>query len=202
MKSELTLEITDLSLMRGFRRVIDGFNTKLPAATGFWLWGANGVGKTTLLRAMAGYLRPAMGKILLSVQGEVLSPLDENYRNQVLFLPARAPVKGALTVNEQWQLWQKIFNSDSEIPVTLNLQNHLHQRIGKLSAGQQRRLSLGLLSLTRRHVWILDEAFNHLDTDGEAWLLGAIKNHMMNGGIVIVAAPHAATDSAFLQRQL
>lgn len=202
MNSEYRLEISDLSLTRGWRRVVTGFNARIAAGQGLWLSGANGAGKTTLLRALAGFLRAGSGSIVLRDSAHTLTPRDENYRDQILFLPARAPVKAALTVREQWLLWQKIFNRNGEIPLALNLQNHLDQRIGKLSAGQQRRLALALLTLTNKKIWLLDEAFNHLDDAGAEWLKQTIKTHQASGGITIIAAPGSILINDFITANL
>ncbi len=187
MNSEFHLEITDLSLIRGFRRVVLGFNAKIQPGHAYWLSGANGAGKTTLLRALAGFLRPAAGKI-------EWHGIDQD---QILFLPARAPVKAALTVREQWELWQKNFQCTCMIPHELGLFNHLDQHISKLSAGQQRRLALALLTLTNRRIWILDEAFNHLDDTGNAWLKQQVSQHIAKNNMVIIAAPIVPPDQTF-----
>lgn len=194
MNSEYRLEITDLSLTRGFRRVVTGLNAQISAGQAVWLFGANGAGKTTLLRALAGFIRPAAGAILWHGIAD--------WRDQILFLPARAPVKAALTVREQWQLWQKIFNRSGEIPAALNLENHLDQRIGKLSMGQQRRLVLALLTLADKKIWLLDEAFNHLDDTGATWLLTQIQEKVLQNGIVMIAAPTAPPDDQFITVKL
>lgn len=202
MNSEYRLEISDLSLIRGWQRAVSGFSANIAAGQGLWLSGANGAGKTSLLRALAGFLRPEAGNIILHDDASIITPRDENYRDHILFLPARAPLKAVLTVREQWQLWQEMFKRNDEIPPPLNLHNHLDQRIGKLSAGQQRRLALALLALTNRKIWLLDEAFNHLDDAGENWLMQQIYNHRAVGGITIIAAPIAAYSDFFTQMKL
>lgn len=150
--------------------------------------GANGSGKTSLLRLIAGLLAPAEGSIALE-GGEAELTLAE----QTHYLGHRDALKPALSVMENLSFWGRFLGgevfgaSDSLKAVGLDHAGHLPAAY--LSAGQRRRLSLARLLVTRRPVWLLDEPTAALDAAGQVLFAGLMRDHLGRGGL-IVAATH------------
>jgi heme exporter protein A len=151
--------------------------------------GANGSGKTSLLRLIAGLLKPAAGSIALE-GGESELTLAE----QAHYLGHRDALKPALSVGENLAFWRDFLggtvSNAGESLAQVGLGRAAHLPAGYLSAGQRRRLSIARLLVVRRPIWLLDEPTSALDAAGQnlfATLMGA---HLARGGL-IVAATHS-----------
>jgi heme exporter protein A len=145
------------------------------------LRGKNGSGKTTLLRQLAGLSEPQAGRV--ERQGR------HNWIGHTNGLKAHETPRSHL------EHWAKVWGSDEKIDSVL--ERMAMTRPGDvpcrmLSAGQKRRTALGRLLLEDRKLWLLDEPFNALDTDGQTLLANLIKTHVQNGGSVIAALHGAA----------
>ena len=150
--------------------------------------GANGSGKTSLLRLIAGLLAPAEGVIALEGGESELTVAEQTH-----YLGHRDALKPALSVMENLSFWRdffggEIFDADDSLKA-VGLGHAAHLPAGYLSAGQRRRLSLARLLVTRRPVWLLDEPTAALDTAGQQLLSGLLRDHLGRGGL-IVAATH------------
>jgi len=150
--------------------------------------GANGSGKTSLLRLIAGLLAPAEGAIALEGGESELTVAE-----QTQYLGHRDALKPALSVMENLSFWRDFFGgevSDADDSLkAVGLGHAAHLPAAYLSAGQRRRLSLARLLVTRRPVWLLDEPTAALDTAGQQLLAGLLRDHLGRGGL-IVAATH------------
>ncbi len=187
----LSLEARDLSCSRGGRLVFAGVSFQVAGGQLLAVTGPNGAGKTSLLRLVAGLLRPDAGTVALTGSRE-----DEAVTH---YLGHADGLKPALTLAETLHFWALLYRqggrSDeaawSEAADTVGLRHALHLPVGVLSAGQRRRAALARLILSPRPLWLLDEPTASLDRDGEALLQSLMRDHVGRAGL-IVAATHQA----------
>ena len=174
--------------VRGGREIFSGLNFDIQAGKALAVTGANGAGKSSLLRLIAGLLPVAEGAISISGGGSELT-LPE----QAHYLGHRDALKPALTVTENLNFWRDFLGGE-----TANTQASLdaaglghvaHLPATVLSAGQRRRLSIARLLAVKRPVWLLDEPTSALDAAGQRTFVSLMAEHLKSGGL-IVAATH------------
>jgi heme exporter protein A len=183
----MRLTVNALHCQRGERDVLSGLAFTISGGEALAITGPNGVGKTTLLRALAGLVRPSQGTIALEGGGPDLTVPEECH-----FVSHRDPVKAALTVGENLRFWTAFYGGSARLAETpalaaLGLDMLADLPAGYLSAGQRRRLSLARLAAVKRPVWLLDEPTSALDADGQRLLAALTHTHLAGGGIVIAA---------------
>ena len=189
----LLLSAADVSIERGERRLLQGVDLSVASGQVWQVLGANGVGKSSLLRALAGLAR-------FGVEGSIA-------RFEPLLYLAHAPaIKGALSPLENLRCHPAcdITSSPAQIALALEavqLGGFEHQPVGSLSAGQQRRVALARLLLTDARLWLLDEPFTALDGGGCDWLEECIRGHVSAGGAVIFTS-HQPSRFSELQQDL
>ena len=167
--------------MRGERVLFSDVSIAAHAGELILLRGANGSGKTTLLRQLAGLSEPQAGEVLRGSPHHWIGHTNG--------------LKAHETPRTHLQHWANVWGSAADIPDILkemNLKRPADVPCRMLSAGQKRRTALARLSLQERPVWLLDEPFNALDTDGQAHLAGMMEAHRAKGGTVIAALHGAA----------
>ena len=187
---EPRLVIENLTCERGGRLLFQGLSATLHAGDALVIEGANGSGKSSLLRIVAGLLVPAAGRILWHGLDTRLEP--QAWRRDMAFLGHLNAVKGTLTVRENLVFGQ--CNGISGLRESLNLAGLDSLPAAMLSAGQTRRLALARVAGRPGGCWILDEPAANLDTDSTARLNGLIAGHRDRGGVVILAA-HTLDDA-------
>jgi heme exporter protein A len=175
--------------VRGGREVFSGIDFEVSSGEALAVTGANGVGKTSLLRLIAGLLTAAGGLITLE-GGETELTLPE----QAHYLGHRDALKPALSVTENLCFWRdfiggEAFDTGASL-AAVGLDHATHLPAAFLSAGQRRRLSIARLLVVRRTVWLLDEPANALDAAGQSLFSAVMGDHLARGGL-IVAATHA-----------
>jgi heme exporter protein A len=175
--------------VRGGRDVFSGLDFEASSGEALAVTGANGSGKTSLLRMIAGLLTVAGGSIGLE-GGETELTLAE----QAHYLGHRDALKPALSVIENLFFWRDFLGGEafdvSESLAAVGLDHAFHLPAAYLSAGQRRRLSVARLMAVRRPIWLLDEPTNALDAAGQRLFAGLMGDHLARGGLV-VAATHA-----------
>jgi heme exporter protein A len=186
------LSVSDLSCVRGERRLFSGLSLEL--APGEWLHvqGENGAGKTTLLRALVGLSPPAEGEIRW--RGETIRHLGENYRREMLYLGHHGAVKEELTPLENLRLAAALDGrelADHDAIASLHrfgLKGREELAVRFLSAGQKRRVLLARLVTRQALLWVLDEPFTALDVKAVAMLSTLIGEHLAAGGLAVLTS--------------
>jgi heme exporter protein A len=185
----MRLVADNLTLARGSRRLIEGLSFALDAGEALVLTGPNGVGKTTLLRAIAGFIPPEAGTIRL--EGAPYG--DAAIGEQAHYVGHANGVKPGLTVRENARFWMQFLGGKRDAVEraleSLHLDDLAEVPAGYLSAGQKRRLGLARLLLAERPLWLLDEPTAALDVASQALLAGLMQRHLDGGG-ALVAATH------------
>lgn len=185
------LSVRDLIVDRGGRRVLEGLELQVAAGEGLAVTGQNGTGKSTLLRVLAGLLKPTAGE--LAFEGADPERPIGALSHYVGHLDA---VKTQETVYETLAFWATWLGGSADIDVIeaalvpLELDHLIELPTAFLSAGQKRRLALSRLNVAPRPVWLLDEPTSALDVASEGRFAAMMEAHLDAGGL-IVAATHA-----------
>ena len=151
--------------------------------------GANGAGKTSLLRLIAGFLMPAAGSVTLRMDAGALSDGEERSRH-VGWLGHQDGIKPQMAAGEQLEFFARLYGASLPIAPALERVGLGRQRefpCRYLSAGQRKRLGLARLILSGRPLWLMDEPFAALDTAGRALAAYLMRGHCVQGGIVVAA---------------
>ncbi|HXC56530.1 MAG TPA: heme ABC exporter ATP-binding protein CcmA [Rhizomicrobium sp.] len=189
MGALLSLDVDRLSGMRGGRLLFRDLSFRVAAGEVLSLEGANGSGKTSLLRMIAGFIAPVAGKIALALDDAVCVEADERAR-RTGWLGHHDAAKPQLSPREVLAFFARLYRSDADVAAALaavGLGAVADLPCQYLSAGQRKRLALARLTLSGRAVWLLDEPLAALDADGKARCAETIAAHCRDGGIVLAA---------------
>jgi heme exporter protein A len=167
------LAARDLACRRGDRVLFAGLSLELAAGEALHMRGANGVGKSSLLRILAGMLPEYAGTV--EREGEV-ALLDER--------PALDPL---LPLGKALHFWEAIDGQAADL-APLGLTDLLDVPVRYLSTGQKKRAALARLLGQGAAIWLLDEPLNGLDANAVALVEGIAAGHCASGGICVIAS--------------
>ena len=183
---DAALVLTGVACERGERLLFAALDLQVGAGRIAWLRGANGRGKTTLLRTIAGLSAPATGRI--ERRGAAASW-------PCLYLAHANALKDDLSAAESLRFLLRLGGAESteagvEASLTrVGMAGRRHAPVRTLSQGQRRRVALGrLAAATGPALWLLDEPYDALDDDGVAMLDGLLAEHARRGGIVVLTS--------------
>jgi len=176
MRAGTLLRLSTLAIARGGVRVLEGVNLELGPGQARVLRGPNGIGKTTLLRTVAGLQPPLAGHVEAAPESLVYAGHADG-------------IKATLSVAENLIFWAQVFGKTdiSDALDAFELGPLSGRMAGLLSAGQKRRLGLARLLVTGRPVWLLDEPTVSLDRDAVAMFARAVGAHLAGGGAALLA---------------
>jgi heme exporter protein A len=197
----------DLACVRGPRQVFQRLSFALGAGEALVVTGANGTGKSTLLRLVAGLLRPENGSLALD-DGDPELTIGE----QAHYLGHMDALKPSLSVQENLAFWADFLGKGSASAFSGKVKTGFPQKMRPskdskvdaalaavglgglarlpavyLSAGQRRRLSLARLVAVERPIWLLDEPTSALDTAAQAMLADLMRAHLGGGGLILAS---------------
>lgn len=168
------LAINDLACRRGERLLFRGLSLELRPGEALQVAGANGTGKSSLIRLIAGLLRPFAGAV--AVEG-ALALLDER--------PALDP---QLPLGRALAFWQRLDGPWDNQAARLGLAGLLDVPVRYLSTGQRKRASFARLIGQAAPIWLLDEPLNGLDADAARLAEALAAEHCAEGGICLIAS--------------
>jgi heme exporter protein A len=172
-----------LALVRGGRLLFEGLTFTLSTGDALIVTGANGAGKSSLLRLVAGLLEPTAGHVTCE--------------GRIALLASEPALKPDQTVARELAFWAGLDGADparvASACEAMAVTPLLDFRCGQLSSGQRQRVAIARTIASGATLWLLDEPTSALDAASEARLLAAIADHRAAGGMAI-AATHAPLD--------
>lgn len=183
MASAEWLEARDMSLIRGGRLLFEALSFRLEPGGALLVTGPNGVGKSSLLRLVAGLLAPDAGTLSNPFPTALLS--------------GEQALKSDRKVASELAFWADLDEAAPDVVAAaadaMAVTALLDFRCGQLSSGQRQRVAIARTIASGAKLWLLDEPANALDSASEARLLAAIAAHRAAGGLVM-AATHQPLD--------
>ncbi len=180
---------SDLACIRGGRQVFRDLGFAVGAGEALAVTGPNGVGKSTLLRLIAGLVRPSHGRLALEGGNPELT-----IGEQAHYLGHQDALKPALSVRENLGFWADFLgggaakrDDGAAALAAVGLDGLARLPATYLSAGQRRRLSLARLIAVERPIWLLDEPTSALDAAAQAMLADLMRTHLGGGGLILAA---------------
>ncbi len=190
------LSVTNLSVVKRDRLLFENLNFAVEQGGLLYVKGQNGAGKTSMLRVLAGLVEADCGNVFFSQQN--IKDCRENYHQNLVYFGHKLGINLTLSAVENLQYWCKqhqvvisvhtIFSTLAQ----LNLVGLEDIPVNNLSAGQQRRVALARLWFKQdAKLWILDEPFTALDTQGIELLSKQITKFLSGGGTVVMTSHQA-----------
>ena len=183
------LQINFLELYRNDDRIFSEISFDLSEGQHLLISGANGTGKTSLLRVICGLTAPTGGTILWNQLAT--NNIDCRYYEHLAYLGHKNALIPELTARENLEYTfegNQSMNRTSSVLEAFGLNKYLDQFAEKLSNGQIRKIALSRILLSEKTLWILDEPIANLDTSGTQFLLAEMQAHLDQGGMLITTS--------------
>ncbi len=184
------LKASLISCVKQQTLLFNKINIELNAGELLFIHGANGTGKSSLLRIMAGLATPASGDV--TWQQTSITHHKHDFQNNLHYISHDNGLKLGLTVSENISLLQTLHENNlankHEVLATLQLTAQQNTIARNLSAGQKRKLALAKLLLIEKQIWILDEPLTALDQNAQQLFLNLLQTHLTNNGICILTS--------------
>lgn len=198
------LLLNNVSCMRNAQQILSYVNVSLHDGGAFVLTGANGSGKSTFMRMLAGFSRPSAGEVLWNGHDIQTSAIFHQYKLQLNWVSLKDAINDRFNVldNIQWfELLEGKHGKAMPALEIMGLGRLAKEKPRMLSMGQRKRLQLARMLAIDRPIWMLDEPSVALDDEGVKLLEYIIAEHRKQGGIVIVAThlPIEIEDSMVLR---
>jgi heme exporter protein A len=189
------LKARDLSCIRGEKTLFKDLSFEISTGQCLHVRGENGVGKTSLLRLLAGLSKADSGEVLWGEQS-IFADAGAFHR-QLLFLGHRDALKEEFTALENLQMYASIDDVNLSVEKALaalwrfGLRGRENLPVYCLSAGQKRRVLMARMLTRQASLWILDEPFNALDVNAVKELEHLIAEHLECGGMLVLTSHQA-----------
>ena len=187
--TQYNLQINFLELYRNDDRIFSEISFNLSEGQHLLISGANGTGKTSLLRVICGLTIPTGGTIVWNQLAT--NNIDCRYYEHLAYLGHKNALIPELTARENLEYTfegNQSMNRTSSVLEAFGLNKYLDQYAEKLSNGQIRKVALSRILLSEKTLWILDEPVANLDTSGTQFLLAEMQAHLDQGGMLITTS--------------
>ena len=184
--------VKDLSIERSNKKIFENVNLSLGTGKIIILKGENGSGKTTLLKSILNLIEPTSGSIYW--KGKLLNKNLNDFYNHVTYIADKTTSLRKLTVQDNINIWKKIFLSKigksniENILKILKLDFYLGQKVNSLSFGEIKKLELLRLIIENKKIWILDEPLSNLDKETINVVEQTFEDHCAKEGSIIFSS--------------
>ena len=184
------LSADGLTLFRGERCLFQGLSFALNPGELLLLEGRNGSGKTSLMRAIAGLIEFEDGDVMW--EGKPLRSNRQSFYGSLVWMQHRVGFKADLNLVENLKFESHLRAQSGEdfdeVCKRLDIDRLKRLPLRALSAGQQRRVALARMLMSKVPLWLMDEPFTNLDREGRALVMELTTEHIEGGGMCIMAA--------------
>ena len=205
MKSGSILAFTDLGCSKGGRQLFKGVHCTVPAGRWLHVAGANGIGKTSLLRMLCGLSPIESGDILWN--GQSIRMQRGSFQRDLSYLGHLNGLQESMTVQENLAFATALRGHAPDVKAVaatlarFGVGGRGGQLVRHLSQGQKRRVALARLSLSPARLWVLDEPFVAMDDTGVRMLSDLIAQHLAGGGTTVLTS-HQSVDIGQVPAQI
>ena len=181
------LIVNNLSCQRGYKLLFENLSFELNSGEVLKVSGPNGSGKTSLMKILAGLSSFETG----SIDYDDTKINSQRYNLDFLYLGHLAALSPELSCLENLKYTMRLGNDNLDLDFSdalkkVGLKKFENELVGKLSAGQKKRIALSLLFITQSKVWLLDEPFSALDSKAIKIIETRVEDHCNSGGICIL----------------
>ena len=183
------LTIDNLALYKDDKKIFSNLSFSLSTSATLLIVGKNGVGKTSLLKIIAGISKATSGKILWGE--EDIENFRDDFNGDLQFIGHKNFLKNELTVAQNLEFYAQLSGSEVLVSAAISffkLNDYANKKVKTLSAGWQKRAMLAKLICCPATIWLLDEPSNNLDIEGKELLKKLIQTRAKEDGVVILTA--------------